>query len=131
MGLYHLLDVGFRHLDDETVEETIAEINSEDDSGSFMSNETKIRIIRIAQKLAAFETSFLLVYVQRNMQFDVMDGISVQNLIEGFEKYVEMMTWDSCPSDIYADLSEQVELSDEEIKYIHFGYTIPEGKDDD
>lgn len=125
MGLYHLFDIGVRHMDDETVEETINEISHEDDYGHFMSNAAKIEIIRIAQQLAQFEMSYLLVFIQRNLLFDVMDGVNLLNMVDCFGKYVDQQTWLQAPSDIYYGLATTIGLSDAEIEYIGFGYTIP------
>lgn len=126
MGLYHLFDVGVRHMGDETVEEAIYEINRENDAGHFMSNAAKIEIIRIAKQLAQFEMSHLLVFIQRNLSFDVMDGIDMLNMVDRFSEYIDNKSWRQDSSDIYYDLSSVVGLSDTEITYLGFGYTIPE-----
>ena len=73
-AISHMLDVGARHLTEENVNETIAEIMQEDDSRSFMTNECKAAILRTAYELTKFDHIHLIVYIQREVDGDVFDG---------------------------------------------------------
>ena len=73
MAISHLMDVGIRHLDEETVLETCNEIMKEDDSRSFMTNEFKCNLIKTAAKLAKISHIDLLVYIQREVVYNVFD----------------------------------------------------------
>lgn len=74
MAISHTLDVGQRHLTEENVNKTIAEIMQEDDSRSFMSNKYKAAIVRTAYELTKFDHIHLIVYIQREVDWDVFDG---------------------------------------------------------
>lgn len=73
-GISHLMDVGARHLTKEMVEETCKEIMQEDDSKSFMTNGFKCDLIRAAYELAQIPHIDLLVYIQREVYYDVFDN---------------------------------------------------------
>ena len=73
MAVSHLMDVGIRNLTDEAVEATCAEIMQEDDSKSFMTNEFKCELVRLAGELAKIDHIHLLVYISRNVAYDVGD----------------------------------------------------------
>ena len=69
-GVFHLLDVGTRHLTDEAVEETCKEINMHDDSRSMVTNELQCAMVRMAGKLAKYDHVHLLKYISKNMRLD-------------------------------------------------------------
>lgn len=71
MAISHLMDVGIRHLDDQTVERTCSKIMQEDDSRAFMSNAFQCDLVRTAAKLAKFDHIHLLVYISQNIEYDV------------------------------------------------------------
>ena len=70
MGLTHLVDVGVRHLDDETVEDSIKQISAkgeEDKSNGViqvMTPEFQCDIIRCAAELAKFSIWDLFLYIK-------------------------------------------------------------------
>ena len=74
MAISHLMDVGMRHLTDEIVEQTCAEIKMQDDSKSFMTNEFQCELIRMANSLSKIDHIHLLVYIQREITYDVMES---------------------------------------------------------
>lgn len=74
MAFSHLMDVGARHLTEENVNKTIEEIMQEDDSHAFMTNEYKAAIVRTAYELTKFDHIHLIVYIQREVDWDVFDG---------------------------------------------------------
>lgn len=74
MAISHLIDVGIRHLNEENIERTCEEIKKEDDSKSFMTNNYKCELVRMAGELAKIEHIHLLVYIQREITYDVGDN---------------------------------------------------------
>ena len=71
MAVSHLMDVGIRHLTDENVSATCESIMKEDDSNSFMTNEYKCELVRMAAELAKVSHIHLLVYIKKNVEYDV------------------------------------------------------------
>lgn len=71
MAVSHLMDVGIRHLTDENVKATCESIMREDDSNSFMTNEYKCELVRMAAELAKLNHIHLLVYISQNVEYDV------------------------------------------------------------
>ena len=74
MAISHLMDVGIRHLDEENIKRTCEEIQKEDDRKSFMTNNYKCDLVRMAGELAKIEHIHLLVYIQREVVYDVGDN---------------------------------------------------------
>ena len=74
MAISHLMDVGIRHLDEENIKYTCKEIQKEDDRHSFMTNNYKCDLVRMAGELAKIECLHLLVYIQREVTYDVGDN---------------------------------------------------------
>lgn len=72
MAISHLMDVGIRHLTDENVEYTCQEIMKEDDSHSFMTNESSCAIVRAAAKIAKINHTYVLAYIGENLKYDVV-----------------------------------------------------------
>ena len=79
MAISHLMDVGIRHLNEGNIERTCEEIQKEDDSKSFMTNNFKCDLIRIAGELAKIDHIHLLVYIQREIFYDVGDNYKEEN----------------------------------------------------
>ena len=71
MAISHLIDVGIRHLDEDNIEYTCKEIQKEDDRKSFMTNDFKCDLVRMAGELAKIEHIHLLVYIQREVVYDI------------------------------------------------------------
>ena len=71
MAISHLMDVGIRHLTDENVKYTCEEIMKGDDSNSFMTNEFQCDIVRTAAELAKVDPVHLLVYISKNVKYEV------------------------------------------------------------
>lgn len=74
MAISHLMDVGVRNLDEENIERTCKAIQKEDDSKSFMTNNFKCDLVRMAGELAKIDHIHLLVYIQREVAYDVGDN---------------------------------------------------------
>lgn len=69
MAIAHLMDVGIRHLTDENVEYTCAEIRKQDDTHSFMTNEYQCAIVETAAKMAQVNHAALLKYIGKNVKY--------------------------------------------------------------
>lgn len=83
MAVSHLMDVGIRHLTDENITETCAEIMKRDDSHWFMTNEYQCELIKTAGELAKINHIHLLNYISKEVEYDVGDSkISYQRAIE-------------------------------------------------
>ena len=79
MSISHLIDVGLRHLDEENIKRICEEIQKEDDSKSFMTNNYKCDLVRMAGELAKIDHIHLLVYIQREVFYDVGDNYEEEN----------------------------------------------------
>ena len=79
MAISHLVDVGIRHLDEDNIKRTCDAIQKEDDSKSFMTNNYKCDLIRMAGELAKIEHIHLLVYIQREIVYDIGENYEEEN----------------------------------------------------
>ena len=79
MAISHLMDVGIRHLDKENIERTCEAIQMEDDRRSFMTNNYKCDLIRMAGELAKIEHVHLLIYIQREVAYDIGENYEEEN----------------------------------------------------
>ena len=79
MAISHLMDVGIRHLDEKNIKRTCEEIQREDDSRAFMTNDFKCELIKVAGELAKIDHIHLLVYIQREVFYDVGDNYEEEN----------------------------------------------------
>ena len=79
MAISHLMDVGIRNLDEESIERTCEAIQKEDDREQLMTNNFKCDLIRMAGELAKIEHIHLLVYIQREVGYDVGDNYEEEN----------------------------------------------------
>ena len=71
MAISHLMDVGMRNLTPELVNEAKDEIMKQDDSKMFVTNEVLCDVVECAGKLAKINAIDLLVYIGRNVEYDV------------------------------------------------------------
>ena len=71
MAISHLMDVGIRHLDEENIKRTCEEIQKEDDSKSFMTNNFKCDLIIMAGELAKIDHIHLLHYISSLFIMDI------------------------------------------------------------
>ena len=79
MAISHLMDVGIRHLDEENIKKTCEEIQKEDDSRSLMTNNYKCDLVRMTGELAKIDHIHLLVYIQREVTYDIGDNYEEEN----------------------------------------------------
>lgn len=124
MAISHLIDVGGRHLTEETVKETCKKIMQEDDSKAFMTNEFKCELIRASYELAQISQIDLLVYIQREVYYDVFDGIIGYNrAIELLKKCMYHIS--ASEFDDYAEtlnIFQGIGFTDDELEGFNFGY---------
>lgn len=78
MAISHLMDVGMRNLTPELVNEAKDEIMKQDDRKMFVTNELLCDVVECAGELARINAIDLLVYIGRNVEYDV-DGYRVEN----------------------------------------------------
>ena len=126
MAISHLMDVGIRHLTEENVEETCNGIMKTDDSNHFMTNEFKCGIVRTACELAQIPHTDLLVYIQREMAYDVCDGMP------SYERAIQLLKtcmanieqWNDCRNELTLDEFEDIGFDDDEITELGFAYVL-------
>lgn len=70
-AISHLMDVGIRHLTEESVEATCKKLMEQDDSHAIMTNEFQCAIVREAYELAQYDHIKLLTYIGKNVKFDI------------------------------------------------------------
>ena len=120
MAVSHLMDCGIRHLTEENIKETCDAIMQEDDSKAFMTNEFKCELIRIAGELAKIDHIHLLVYISREVYYDVGDTkVSYQRALELVE---DCMTWMSYEWSNAEACRNFTEIGFTEDEFIEFGY---------
>lgn len=127
MAISHLMDVGIRHLTEETIEDVCNEIMQEDDSKAFMTNEFKCALIRAASKLAQIPHIDLLVYIQREVTYDVFDGMpSYERVIELMKRCMEHIEAFEGDNTITLEVFEGLGFSDDDLSAFGFEYLIKE-----
>lgn len=123
-GISHLMDVGIRHLTKELVDATCEEIMQEDDTNHYMTNDFKCDILRVAYELAQIPHIDLLVYIQREVEYSVDEGVSYKRVIELLKDCVLRIEM-GCHSDAETlDALENMEFEEDEIKVLGFEYLL-------
>ena len=129
MAISPLMDVGIRHLTEENITATCESIMQEDDSKAIMSNEFKCELIRMAGDLANINHIHLLVYISREIYYDVGDNkVSYQRAIELVEDCMTWMSYEWSNSEAYRNFTE-IGFSEDEL--IEFGYRDLLNEEDD
>lgn len=122
MAISHLMDVGIRHLTEENVEETCKEIMKKDDSKAFMTNEFSCNLVRMAYELAQIPHTDLLVYIQREVVYDVFDGgLSYERAVHLLKKCLDWIEEDHLET---LDTFEYIGLQEDEIEALGFAYLL-------
>ena len=120
MAVSHLLDCGIRNLTEENIKETCEAIMQEDDSKAFMSNEFKCELIKMAGELAKVNHVDLLVYISREVYYDVGDNkVDYQRAIELLEDCMTWMSYEWSDTEACRNFTE-IGFSEDEL--IEFGY---------
>ena len=129
MAISHLMDVGIRHLTEENVEETCKEIMQHDDSKAFMTNEFSCNLVRMAYELAQVPHTDLLVYIQRDVVYDVFDGgMSYERIMQLLKKCLDWIEEDHLET---LDIFEHLGLEDGEIESLGFAYLLDLREDEE
>lgn len=84
MAISHLMDVGMKNLTPELVNEAKDETTKKDDSRMFVTNKLLCDVVECAGELAKIDATYLLVYIGRNVEYDV-DGYDCAENEEGDE----------------------------------------------
>ena len=79
MAISHLMDVGMRNLTPELVNEAKDEIMKQDDRKMFVTNELLCDVVECAGELAKIDATYVLVYIGRNVEYDVDGCYRVEN----------------------------------------------------
>lgn len=122
MAISHLMDVGIRHLTEENIVETCKNITERDDSKSFMTNGYMCDLIMMAGELAKVPHTDLLVYIQREVEYDVFDGgMSYRKLKKVLVNCLNWIEEDGLDT---LDTFEHLGLDDDDIEYLGFSYLL-------
>ena len=127
-AISHLMDVGSRHLTKENVEKDCKQIMESDDTGCFITNEFACEIVQAAYDLAQVSQVDLLAYIQREMVYDIFDGVNSYQraiyLLKSSLEYIE--NYNNCNNAENYDAFHDIGLDDDEIGSLGFGYLIPD-----
>ena len=125
-AISHLMDVGIRHLTEELVEETCNKIMQEDDSRAFMTNEFQCCLIRTAYELAQIPHIDLIVYIQREVVYDIFDDVpSYERAIELLKKCMyDIEQRESCENEWTRCAFEDIGFDEDEMQQFGFGYLL-------
>lgn len=126
-GISHLMDVGIRHLTKELVEEICDEIMKQDDTNRIMTNDFECDILRVAYELAQIPHIDLLVYIQREVDYDVFDGgIGYSRAIKLLKDCVLGIEMQCNTDEETLDKLENMEFEDDDIRALGFEYLLEE-----
>lgn len=124
-GISHLMDVGIRHLTKELVDDACEKIMNEDDTSHIMTNDFKCDILRVAYELAQIPHIDLLVYIQREVEYDVFDGeISYSRAIRLLKDCVLGIEMQCNTDEETLDKLENMEFEDDDIRALGFEYLL-------
>ena len=127
MAVSHLMDVGIRNLTEETVEDTCKEIMQEDDSKAFITNEFKCDLVRTAYELALVSHIDLLVYIQREVVYDVYDETPsygrAMHLLKKCMEHIEAFEGDNINT---LEVFEELGFANDDLSAFGFEYLIKE-----
>lgn len=122
MAISHLMDVGIRHLTEENIINTCSGIAKRDDSKAFMTNEYMCDLVVMAGDIAKVPHTDLLVYIQREIEYDVFDGgMSYSRLMRLLKKCLDWIEDDHLET---LDTFEYIGLEDDEIEALGYGYLL-------
>lgn len=121
MAVSHLMDVGIRHLTDENITETCAEIMKEDDSHSFMTNEYKCALVKTAGELAKINHIHLLNYISKEVYYNVgeceISYSRANDLLINCLNYCLASTYET---DCALGMARAMDFTDDEIEKLGF-----------
>jgi hypothetical protein len=122
MAISHLMDVGIRHLTEENIGETCKKLAERDDTKAFMTNGYMCELIKTAGELTKIPHTELLVYIQREVEYDVFDGgISYSRLMKLLKSCLCWISEDHLET---FDIFRCIGLEEEEIELLGYGYLL-------
>lgn len=125
MAISHLMDVGIRHLTEENVEETCKEIMQEDDSKAVMTNTFKCDLVKMAGELAKVDHIHLLVYISREVFYDVDNyKISYQRFWDLAKGCIAWVLADTMETEFALQEIREMGFDDDEIEELGFGWML-------
>lgn len=132
-GISHLMDVGIRHLTKENVENTCKEIMQSDDTKRFMTNEFQCELVKAAYELAQISHIDLLVYIQREVEYDVFDGaIGYKRTTNLLRKCMaEIEEYHYCNNKEVLDTFQYIGFTDDEVEDFGFGYLLNDEEEEE
>ena len=122
MAISHLMDVGIRHLTEENLLETCRGIAKRDDSKAFMTNDYMCDLVRTSGEIAKVPHTDLLVYIQREVEYDVFDGAITYSRAMRLLKHC--LDWIESDNLSTLETFEYIGLEDDEIETLGFGYLL-------
>ena len=126
MAISHLMDVGVRHLTEENIDHTCKDIENRDDSKSFMTNGYMCDLVRMSGELAKIPHIDLLVYIQREIEYDIYDGgISYKRAIQLLKNCMSILDFADDIDCIRSDFRD-ADFDDDELEFLGYGYLIEE-----
>ena len=132
MAISHLMDVGIRHLTEENILETCKGIAKRDDSKAFMTNDYMCDLVMMSGEIAKIPHTDLLVYIQREVEYDMFDGAMtykrVMKLLKDCLNWIEDDKYELSET---LDTFEYIGLDDDEIEALGFGYMLDIRKDEE
>ena len=125
MAISHLMDVGIRHLTEENILETCKGIDERDDSKAFMTNGYMCDLVKTSGEIAKVPHTDLLVYIQREVEYDVFDGAMTykraMKLLKTCLSWIEEDKYELAET---LNAFENIGLDDDEIEALGFGYVL-------
>ena len=134
MAISHLMDVGIRNLTEENILETCKDIKLRDDSKAFMTNDYMCDLVMMSGEIAKVPHIDLLVYIQREVEYDVSDGaMTYSRAMRMLKNCLSWIEDDKYELSETLNAFESIGLDDDEIEALGFGYVfdIREEQEDD
>lgn len=125
MAISHLMDVGIRHLTEENILRTCSSIVKRDDSKAFMTNEYMCDLVVMAGDIAQVPHTDLLVYIQREVDYDVFDGgILYSRAIKLLKNCIDWFADDCCDREEILERLKLIDLEEEDLEALGYGYLL-------
>jgi hypothetical protein len=133
MAISHLMDVGVRHLTEENIQSTCKGIAKRDDSKAFMTNDYMCDLVIMAGEVAKVPHIDLLVYIQREIEYDVSDGVmSYKRAVELLEGCMSNINqWNDWDNSLTLHEFEDIGFDDDEIGALGFGCVLGAREEED
>lgn len=132
MAISHLMDVGIRHLTEENIAETCKDIETRDDSKAFMTNGYMCDLVVMAGEIAKVPHTDILVYIQREVDYDVFDGgISYGRLMRLLKNCISVIVESHCDSAYIREDFEMIGFDDDELVALGCDWVMNEEEEND